>query len=379
MQDFYRKTIYDWVDAMNDSVFVDTAPYVGVKYCGISWESAFLTTQYYLYLYYNDTDIIKELYALDNQWMDKAARIHPEGMVHQGLSDHESLEPVPVELIGTGHYLQCARIMETFAEVMGDQANKEKYGQLARRLKEQIKAEFWDKPVTGKINRQTLFSTLLYHDVIPAGEIEAAKDSLLNAVQNGPSGHFYTGIFGTKYILEMLSEHVSPDAVFDIVNSTEYPGWGFMIDRGATTIWETWKESDNTYSNCHPMFGTVTEWYYRWLGGIRPDPDHPGFEEFVLAPATPEGLESVRSAYHSPLGTIVSNWRKESTGSYQYEMTVPEGSAANVRLPLTSPQEIAISEKQGKIEPGKIEGLETGRFQLSGGEYLITITQINQQ
>ncbi len=48
MQDFYRKTIYDWVDAMNDSVFVDTAPYVGIRYCGISWESAYLTTQYFL-------------------------------------------------------------------------------------------------------------------------------------------------------------------------------------------------------------------------------------------------------------------------------------------------------------------------------------------
>ncbi len=56
-----------------------------------------------------------------------------------------------------------------------------------------------------------------------------------------------------------------------------------MIDRGATSIWETWQESDNTYSNSHPMFGTVTEWYYRWLGGIRPNPENPGFLSFILA------------------------------------------------------------------------------------------------
>jgi alpha-L-rhamnosidase len=62
MQAFYRKTIYDWVDAMNDSCFVDTAPYTGIKYCGISWESAYLITQYFLYLYYNDVAIIEELY-----------------------------------------------------------------------------------------------------------------------------------------------------------------------------------------------------------------------------------------------------------------------------------------------------------------------------
>jgi alpha-L-rhamnosidase len=54
-------------------VFVDTAPYVGIKYCGLSWESAFLITQYYLYLYYDDKDIINELYSINDEWMDKAA------------------------------------------------------------------------------------------------------------------------------------------------------------------------------------------------------------------------------------------------------------------------------------------------------------------
>jgi len=112
MQTFYHKTIYDWVDAMDDSTFVDTAPFTGIRYCGISWESAFLITQYYLYLYYNNIEIIKEFYDLDNQWMDKVARIHPDGIVDQGLSDHESLEPVPVQLTGTCHYLQCGSIMK---------------------------------------------------------------------------------------------------------------------------------------------------------------------------------------------------------------------------------------------------------------------------
>jgi alpha-L-rhamnosidase len=120
---------------MNDSSFVDTAPYVGIRYCGISWESAFLITQYYLYLYYNDTAIIRELYEQDKQWMEKVARIHPGGLVDEGLSDHESLKPVPVELTGTCHYLQCARIMQTFAAEMGDTANEEKYNELANKLK----------------------------------------------------------------------------------------------------------------------------------------------------------------------------------------------------------------------------------------------------
>ncbi len=373
MQSFYRKTIYDWLDAMNDTGFVDTAPFVGIQYCGLSWESAFLTTQYYLYLYYQDTAIIHELYERDKQWMEKVARIHPEGRVDQGLSDHESLEPVPVALTGTCHYLQCAQIMSAFASVMGQIDDAAQYDRLAEQLRAQVRAEFWDKPVEGDINRQTLFATLLYHDIVPAAEIAAAADSLVHAVQNGPNGHFTTGIFGTKYVLESLSKYASTEQVFDIVHSTAYPGWGHMIDRGATTIWETWKESDNTYSNCHPMFGTVTEWYYRWLCGIRPDREHPGFKSFHLAPTPPEGLARASATYHSPFGAISSSWSMQPGNSYKYNLTVPEGTTAKVTLPVDHHQSVEVTEHPVPLDKTSVEGLQSGRFTLNGGHYEITV------
>ena len=69
------------------------------------------------------------MYRFNKRWMDKVARLHPEGIVHTGLSDHESLSFVPVELIGTLHYLQSARIMKEFAGIMKDQESKSKYNQ----------------------------------------------------------------------------------------------------------------------------------------------------------------------------------------------------------------------------------------------------------
>ena len=155
------------------------------------------------------------------------------------------------------------------------------------------------------------------------------------AIKNGPSEHFNTGVFGTKYILETLAKNGNVNAVFDIVNSRIYPGWGFMIDQGATSVWETWKESDNTYSNNHPMFGTVSEWCYRWLAGIRPDPNQPGFKCFFITPTTPKGLELVNCTYNSPYGKIVSNWRRSMSGNYNYELTIPKGTKANIVLPVS--------------------------------------------
>ena len=328
MQSFYRKTVYDWVDAMQDSIFIDTAPYVGIKYCGISWESAFLTTQYKLFQYYGDTAIVNELYLKDLEWMDKVKRLHPDGVVDKGLSDHESMVKVPVQLIGTTHYLDCARIMQRFAKIRHDNANIKKFNDLEKFLTRKLLDQFWYQPVPGPINRQTLFSTLIYYRIIPPKELPAATDSLLKAVRSEPAGHFTTGIFGTKYILEALSMMGHANEVYKIVNSTAYPGWGYMIGRGATTLWETWKESDNTYSNCHPMFGTISEWYFRWLAGIRPLDEFPGLKKFLLAPVFPEGLNHAEAVYHAPLGDIKVAWNRDDKGGIMMELTVPDGATA---------------------------------------------------
>lgn len=373
MQAFYKKTVYDWVDAINDSTFVDTAPSVGIQYCGISWESAFLITQYQLYLYYNDLDFIKEMYPFNQQWMDKVARIHPEGIVHKGLSDHESLSPVPVQLIGTLHYLQTARIMKVFAGIMEDRKSQSKYHQLASDLTKKIREAFWKRSIKGPINRQTLFTSLLYHKIIPEDEIHAAKDSLKSALQKAPAQHLTTGIFGTPYALEAISEYLSPQTTINIVNNIDYPGWGYMVEQGATTLWETWKESDNIYSNSHPMFGSVTEWFYRWLGGIRPDPKHPGFKKFFIKPFTPKGLDSVSTSYVAPQGEILSQWSKRERG-YRYEISVPEGSVAQVELNKKPYQKINILKGQNLLNRSDKTKLNDGRFNLESGTYVFRIS-----
>lgn len=372
MQDFYRKTIYDWVDAMSDSTFIDTAPYVGLQYCGISWESAFITTQYQLLLYYQDTAIVKELYQRDLQWMEKAARLHPEGLVGKGLSDHESLAPVPVELTGTTHYLQCARMMQQFAQIMEDKLHEEQFAQLAQQLETIVREQFWNEQVPGPTNRQTLFATLLYHDLIPEDEQDQAVDSLMAALATSDN-HFITGIFGTKYILEALSKTGRVQEVFDIVNSRAYPGWGHMIDRGATTLWETWKESDNTFSNCHPMFGSVTEWFYRWLAGIRPHQDYPGFEKFTLNPFVPNGLNEVAAVYESPYGKISSKW-KRSGQELAFEISIPEGSTAMVTIPADQQQTVNCVENQSsKAFEAQRTANGDAYFELDAGTYQILV------
>jgi alpha-L-rhamnosidase len=68
---------------------------------------------------------------------------------------------------------------------------------------------------------------------------------------------FTTGIFGTRFLLGKLSQRGCHDLAFDLANRTKFPSWGHMLENGATTLWETWKQSDQTFSHNHLMLGSI--------------------------------------------------------------------------------------------------------------------------
>lgn len=339
MQKIYRKMIFDWVDAMKPEGFVDTAPFVGIEYCGLSWESAFLFLQNALWIHYGDADLVKEMYETDQAWMEKVARIHPNYVVDNGLSDHESLSKVPVELTGTCHYYQIARIMARFAAINGDQEGISRYSNLAEKIRLRIIELFWDSPVIDVPNQQTLLATLLTSGVLDAKNQAVAMERLLQVLQDADY-HVSTGIFGTKYLLDVLSSRDRTDIAFRIVNQSGFPGWRYMIDNGATTLWETWKESDNTFSQNHPMFGSVSEWYLKWLGGIQPDPENPGKTSVILKPRPVENLDSLSAEKYFPSGVVISRWWWKGS-ALLFDFTIPEGLATSW-VPAPGNQEIKV-------------------------------------
>ena len=107
-----------------------------------------------------------------------------------------------------------------------------------------------------------------------------------------------------------------------MVDEPSYPGWGYMLENGATTLWETWAESDNVYSQNHPMFGSVSEWFYKSLGGIEPEESAAGFDRFRIEPNMPAGLDWVDASYESVRGTIRSSWRLEDDRLY-FDVEIP--------------------------------------------------------
>jgi alpha-L-rhamnosidase len=134
-----------------------------------------------------------------------------------------------------------------------------------------------------------------------------------------------------------------------------------MLAGGATTLWEHWALSDNTYSHNHPMFGSISQWFFNWLGGIQPDADAEGFDRVVIRPQVVRGLDWVRSSYRSVRGLIVSNWSRTADGT-EWQITIPVNATARIVLPAGAIEDLREGPGPG-VPVGRAEGVRDAHME----------------
>ncbi|NIA31844.1 MAG: family 78 glycoside hydrolase catalytic domain, partial [Actinobacteria bacterium] len=317
MADFYAKVVRDFADAVRpNNGLTETAPYVGIASEGfgggsgpIGWGLAFQVLQNRLYQYYGNKKLIGEQYEISKRWVDFLQTKAKDYIINVGISDHESLDPKPVALSGTAFYYAATKMLVRQANLIGRKNDAKKYAALAERIKAAFIAKFLH-PGTGQFaaHTQACQSFALYYDLVPPQEREAAVQAMLDEISNH-NGHLATGIFATKFMLDVLTRSGHADAAFEIVNRKAFPGWGFMLENGATTLWEHWAFSDNVYSHNHPMFGSVVQWFVNAIAGIRPAADAVGFDRIIIEPEIVGDLTWVKAWYNSVRGKITSDWR----------------------------------------------------------------------
>jgi alpha-L-rhamnosidase len=105
-----------------------------------------------------------------------------------------------------------------------------------------------------------------------------------------------------------------------------------MLEQGATTLWEHWEFSDNTFSHNHPMFGSVSEWFYKALAGIQPAPDAVGFDKILIKPQPVGDLRWARASHDTVRGRVSSAWTR-ADGKFKLSVEIPANARAEVHVP----------------------------------------------
>lgn len=342
---------------------------------GPDWTSTIAIIPWNIYLFYGDSYLLESCYGNIKRYVDHIDETYPSGVTDWGLGDWVSVKSkTPKEFTSSVYYFVDATILAKAAKILGKQTDAAKYSELATKIKNAVNKKYLNRE-TGIYGSgfQTELSVALKWGLVPEELVEKVAEQLAQRVI-ADNYHIDVGLLGTKAVLNALSENGYADLAYKVASQETFPSWGWWIVNGATTFYENWPlDAASDVSMNHIMFGEISAWYYKALGGIFPDEKQPGFKNIILKPNFVSSLEQFETKFNGPYGTIISSWKK-SNQKIQYQLSIPSNSTAVLYLDAKS-----ILESGKNIRDNKqIELLEIVDEQytiaLKAGSYNFQIT-----
>lgn len=256
----------------------------------------------------------------------------------------ESMEIDPnssegAEICGTAFIYAMLKSVARIAEKLGEAADIEVYESAAEKIYHAFNEKFfepdlniyettfWAQKGLRTKYRQTSNLLPLAFGLVPDEHKKAVAENLVNDIVC-KGYHLDTGCTGTRFVLPVLFDNGYADVAYKVLTQTTYPSWGFWIECGADSAWESWEKT--TRSQNHYFLGSFDEALYTHIAGIRNVRE--GYRKFSICPELECGLEYAKAAIKSPLGAVKCEWKKDENGAFTVEVEIPDGAAADVCL-----------------------------------------------
>ncbi|MBE0655034.1 MAG: family 78 glycoside hydrolase catalytic domain [Bacteroidales bacterium] len=349
MSRFYPKFMDDIEDTQDEEGSITcVAPFrfgmrpadpVSASYLLLAWKC---------YEFYGDERIIRDHYDGMKAWIDYLNSRTENGIVNYSYYGDWCpprdflLDPngsgvsrdTPGKMISTGYLYYCAKLLSDMAKIIKKDDEATHYMKLASEIASAFNREYWNEQTGGYAsNNQASNAFALYMKLVPPDNVQRVVANLAENVKSH-NYHLTTGNLCTKYLLETLTEYGHAETAYKIATRTTYPGWGFMLSEGATTLWERWEYAtgDAMNSHNHPMMGSVDTWFYKYVLGINPDSRYPGFSQFVIKPVIFDDLTFAEGELNTVKGLVKVAWRKNSS-RLNMNVSIPANTTAIVYLP----------------------------------------------
>ncbi|MCH5720211.1 alpha-L-rhamnosidase [Niabella hibiscisoli] len=395
---FNNASLYaKWLDDIEESqtaegAIPDVAPAYWNYYSdNVTWPGTYILVADMLNQQFGDEQSIKKHYPSMKKWLNYMKTKYMKGFIVtkdkygdwcvppedlKMIRSQDSTRTTNGQLLATAYYYRLLGIMERFAKISGNEHDVTDFTALRSNIKIAFNKKFF-REQTSQYDNGTVTANLLplYFGMIPEGKSQQVFANIVKKLQYD-NMHISTGVIGTQWLMRGLTQYGKADAAFTLASNKTYPSWGYMIENGATTIWELWNgntANPQMNSQNHIMLlGDLLIWMFEDLGGIKATA--PGFKEIEMKPSFVNQLNNVEATYQSASGDIKSQWKKEGS-QIKWQIEVPANSTAVIHMPATS----AASVKENGKAITNLEGVSllkwengTATLRIGSGSYEFT-------
>ncbi len=365
------------------------------------WADAGVIIPWTAWIQFGDKRILDQNWDAMQKYLGAIEAANPDYLWRNNFGtpygDWLSIEGTTAEdILATAYWAYDSSLMAQMAHALGRSADEQHY----RDNFEKIKAAFIkayvhdDGTVTPNVSSvpsipapgdaagkmlhesQTGYVLAIHMNLLPEELRAKAADHLVRLLE---ANHWRlgTGFLGTPYLLAALTETAHSDVAYRILLGTAYPSWGYLVEHGATTMWERWngdeKKSDpsmNSYN--HYAYGAVADWIYRYAAGIDTTSSAPGFNTIYLHPNFSAALGQIDLSYDSPYGRIHSAWKVDGKTAV-WNLTIPPNATAELPLKAGETERYLVNGKPLAQSKDVSTSGNPSVYRLAAGTYTLTV------
>lgn len=307
------------------------------QYGNPDWAGQNVLLPFRLYDHYGEA-YLKEAIRRGRIYVDAQLKVHPDHLFREGFGDWcapnkgtwESFFN-DVEVVNTAIFCDIVRRLADACKDAGMADDAARYRRASEACRAAFNAAFF-KPETNTYGDGSQVNMVLplAFGLVPEEKRMAVAQALVRRIRETDKCHIDTGIFGTRYIGEVLCDIGEVDLLMDMHTQPDYPGFGYMRSLGATTLWEQWAARGSMHSHNHAMMSGAALWMYNRLAGIRPA--KPGYAEILVKPCFPKAVDSVSVRQETVRGTVGVAWVRKGD-RVTLDIEIPKGVPARLGLP----------------------------------------------
>ena len=350
---FYEKWLRDIFDTQDDKGYIaDTAPHRwGNRPCDPMVNTP-ISLPLLLYRTYGNRRVVEEYYP-NNQKFVQALLDESEdylisryGYGEWACPAAECIEEpygpgaapknISSALVNTAYLFLDINQVKDMAAILGKEQDVAEYDRLAEKVKAAYNQAFFNEETCQYDQGSQSANTIsLAYGLVPEEYETRVLDNLVqNIIEH--DYHLTTGSQGTKLIFEVLSKFGKVDIACALMQQRTSPSFGYMLDHGATAMWERWEADRNNNimnSRNQPMFASACTWFYKCVGGIQPTRDARGYDQILISPLIPDQLDYAEEELMIMSGKVKAAWEKDGNG-LKFDVTIPFNSQAMIQIPI---------------------------------------------
>ena len=341
-KEFYRKWMGDIADCQDIETghVQHTTPFCGGGGGPAAWGGAIVIVPYMFWKTYGETDVIEQYLPNMLRYIDYMVGNSENGLVYREGSEwclgdwcapidvykpeHHTMSRVliPESYVNTVLFIKQMKMVIELAKIIGKEELTAHLPALIEKASKMVDIAYFS-PMTHCYCGDVQGSNCLALDAGLGDE----KTLEITVEKYSDRESFDTGIVATDVLPRILFESGNAQLAFDLMSSRKLPSFGYMMEQGATTLWEDWLPERSLN---HPMFGALTRYLFIYLLGISQAKDSAGFEKVTIKPCLVNGMNKASGYLTTAVGRIAVAYEKAGD-SVEFTVELPEAVTAEFK------------------------------------------------